>query len=90
VLATVSTAPVDAVRQTRDQRGAGFGFERFADEIVAVALLALDRDVEIAFFERARVDGKPVHGERPGRMTQGRAFGFRRCPQDAHVRRSAA
>ena len=59
---TVSSGPGDAVRRVADQRRARLGIESGAHEIMAVAIVALERHEQIAFLERAGVDGKPVHG----------------------------
>ena len=40
----------------RDDREAGAGFERGLDEVMAVAVVALDGEEGVAFAERAAVD----------------------------------
>ena len=76
VWATVSSGPVTPSGACDDQRRARLGIKSGAHEIMAVAIVALQRHEQVAFLQRAGVDGKPVHGKRCAGLAQRGGFGF--------------
>src|SRR5215471_4390611 len=78
--------PCNAVWRAADQRSTRLRVKGSAHEVVAIAAVALQRHKQIAFLERARVDGKPAHAEWLACPTQGCGFGFSLSPQ-AHAAR---
>ena len=73
--------PGHAIRLARDQRGAGLGVERGAHEIVTVAIVALQRHEQVALFQGAGVNRKPVHGKGRAGLAQRGGFSFWCRPQ---------
>src|SRR6202000_797860 len=64
-----------------DQGGTRLGIKSSTDKVMPVTVLTFERHKQIALFERARVDRKPMHGKRCIGLAQCGAFGFRGGPQ---------
>src|SRR5438270_13099711 len=62
-------------------RRAGLGVESGAHKVMAVAIVALQGDEQIAFLEGAGVDRDAVHGKRLAGVAQRGGFGFQMGPQ---------
>src|SRR5689334_20145846 len=73
--------PGHARRRVADQRRTGLGGKGGGDEFMAVAMIALQRDKEIAFAQGTGVDRKSVDGEFRTRLAERGGFGFPGGPQ---------
>ncbi len=70
----------DILRLARDERCDGFTIERGTYEFMPVAIVALQRDEQIAGRKRARVDGKTGRGEIVRCVPQCRCLSLLGCP----------
>src|SRR5579872_3856348 len=73
---------------TRDECRTRAGIEGAANELVSVAVFALQRDEEIALFERARIDRHALDREGARRLTERCGSEFFGCPESRQTRLS--